>query len=686
MKPALSSAHKQPPVTLLQSSRSTDHSELPIDTSPLLDESFSSGAAADRKATPSRSALSLYREVKDVVRESFALVRDADPSVVPIRICLSLGQALQYGAYGWLTARVIPAVRDSNIYDMKILAPLLTAFAIKAGLEQLQRYVDNTQSLHQLKIENYIQARLRAIAPKSLEHMNRKDIAQDYRVVHGGGIWAFVSANATLIQGIGTAGSMLMAIGISSMYAPPIVTLALVGNAAFQLFKTVQLTNLLLDHEERLSIKRSKASQLGWQRIWPNFSQLFRGIGITGIIDQKVAEQRAAIIAAEKEVVQKKLLYDTISTGLTGVTAAGGFIALLGAIKSPSNPLTPENAVYVGLSMIPIFLTSLDQIGKSVVDMIKAKPTLEALRRLQESRSQEEDGQSTSIDWSRSDGAPIKVSNLHFAYPSSDPELRPVPIISGLNLTIADGEFVAVVGDNGAGKSTLVQLLSRSYRPLVGSVQIHERDIRETTDESLFMGVKSLPQNVLQIDGYTIREFLGWGRQAAGLEEDHVLLGRILDKVGVSSLLDTVLTLQGGEQVREFPDGLDTKLGAQDGGKNLSGGQLSLLYIAYMLYSNAKILCFDEPEKAIAEPRQDEFFQTLANMEELLGYRPTVILVTHKLKSVPLASKVLFMNKGGEGRSEFGTHEELLVSNPAYQRFFSRYRKTQPEPTPGQTT
>lgn len=666
--------------------RPTDYSEPVIDTSPLIDESLPPQVDRNHKTRAGRLLPDVGSDIKNVVSESFALVRSADPSVVPLRVVVAIGQVLQYGAFGWLTANVVSTIRDSNLFDPQIVVPLIAAFGIKAGLEHTQRHLENTQALHQLKIENYIQAHLRSIAPKSLERLNQPSIAQDYRVVNGGGIWAFASANSTLIQGIGTAGSMAIAIVISSIYAPPLVTLALGVNAAYQTFKTVALMKLSVHHEEELSVKRSKAAQLGWQRIWPTFSQLFRGLGITEIIDQKVAERREVIVATENEFARKKGLYDSVGTAMTSLTAGFSFFALLNAMKSPTNPLSAENAVFVGLTMVPIFLSSLEQIGKALVEMVKAKPTLDAIRRLAASRAQEEGRQLNTIDWSSTTGAPVVVSDLHFAYPTANPEGRPVPIISGLSVTIEAGDFVAIVGDNGAGKSTLIQILTRSYSPLSGSVQIHGQDIRDVADASLFSGVKFLPQNVMQVDGYTIRDFLNWGRQAVGLEEDRALLETILDKVGVADILSTTVMTPDGRQVKEFPNGLDTILGAQDGGANFSGGQLSLLYIAYMLYSNAQILCFDEPEKAIADKRRDEFFNTLANIKDLLGYKPTIILVTHQMKSVPLADKVLFMNKGNGTPSDYGKHDDLLANNSAYKDLFASLSSPPTSSTQDQTT
>lgn len=612
----------------------------------------------------------LFQSVAQVVPESYRLVREADPSIMRWRVATTIGQSLQYLVYGGLISSVITNTSTASSSTISIVAPLVGAYLFKSCLDIMQGHAQNAEGVQQAKIEACIQEKLRDLAPKSLERLNRPGISEDYGVVCWGGIWAFTGANTHIVQGIGTASSMAIALGFSLMHAPVLVTGALMVNALFHCYKTYKLMQLAMNTEEQTAQLKTKASQFSWKRTWPNFARVYRNLGITEIIDQKSAEKRAEVISVERELAKVKNAYHTAGSLLSGVTGAFGFWALVSQMRAPVNPVSPENAVFVGLTMIPIFLSSLDSLGKGLVDIAKGKTPLDAMKRLKAARAEEESQETgATIDWDPHQGARLTISDLHFAYPGADPKVRPMPVIRGLSLDIEPGSLVAVVGDNGAGKSTLVQLLDRSYHALDGTISINQQDIRQVEDAELFRGLKSLPQEAPQVDGFTIREFFHWARTANGQMHDETLLQQIMEVTGFADILASSLIRDDGSNIPEFPEGLDTKLGANEGGKNLSGGQRSILYIAFMLYSQAKILCFDEPERAVAEKRQKQFFQTLTNFKALFGHQPTIILVTHRLESLAGADKVLFLKKGYEGAAGFGTHHELLETNSDYRDF-----------------
>lgn len=665
--------------SLRTSEATTTTSVLPADSTTQMDLSQASIEKTLPDNTPelstkaaTKSMKELFQSVAEVIPESYRLVRQADPSIMRWRVATTVGQSLQYLVYGGLISSVIANSSAAVVSTASIVAPLIGAYLFKCGLDIMQGHAQNAEGVQQAKIEACIQEKLRALAPKSLERLNRPGISQDYGVVCWGGIWAFTGANTQIVQGIGTASSMVIAVGFALTHAPVLVTGALILNAFFHGYKTYKLMQLAMNTEEQTAQLKTKASQFSWKRTWPHFARLYRNLGITEIIDRKVIEKREEVISVERNLAKIKNAYHTAGSCLSAVTGAVSFGALVSQIRAPINPVSPENAVFVGLTMIPIFLSSLESLGKGLIDIAKGKTPLDAMKRLQRARAEEEAQETgAQIDWNRYEGARLTISDLHFAYPNVDSSIRPMPVIRGLTVDIEPGSLVAIVGDNGAGKSTLVQLLDRSYHALCGSIAINSQNINQVEDGELFRGLKSLPQDAPQVDGSSIREFFNWARTASGQQLDEDLLRKILDVTGFTDILESGFIREDGTQAQEFPDGLDTILGANEGGKNLSGGQRSILYIAYMLYSQAKILCFDEPERAVAEKRQAQFFQTLTNFKSLFGYQPTIILVTHRKESLAGVDKVLYLKKGIEGAAGFGTHQELLVNSADYRDFWA---------------
>ena len=241
----------------------------------------------------------------------------------------------------------------------------------------------------------------------------------------------------------------------------------------------------------------------------------------------------------------------------------------------------------------------------------------------------------------------IRFEHVSFTYPCSDRE-----VLHDLNLTIRQGERIAVVGENGSGKSTFVSLLSGFYpiaqgRIMVNGVPLQEclEDFREKTSclhqfsESYIMTVR---ENI-EI-GDTKREI---SRQE--LEE----LGR---KVGVDSFIGTL------------ENGYDTLIGnlSNNNTFDLSGGQRQKMFLARALARrNARLLILDEPTSALDPMSEAELYR---NFSELAGDR-TCILISHRLGATKLANRILVFRDGQI--IEEGTHDSLIAQNGYYKQMYA---------------
>lgn len=255
----------------------------------------------------------------------------------------------------------------------------------------------------------------------------------------------------------------------------------------------------------------------------------------------------------------------------------------------------------------------------------------------------------------KSDGPPaIAFEHVRFTYPTAEK-----PLFDDVNLQIAPGEKVAIVGANGAGKTTLIKLLCGMYLPDEGNVYVNGVPSKAYNIEEYYTLFSTVFQDMYLLP-VTIREFLTTTETG---EVDDQKVWWALDKMGL------------GDLVRAYPDGLDTRLmrGTYDGAVDLSGGERQKLMIARALYKDAPVVILDEPTAAldpIAEGRLYEQFDELTTGK-------TAIYISHRLSSTRFCDRIFFVKDGQI--TECGSHDELIATGGDYAHMFevqSRYYQT----------
>jgi ATP-binding cassette subfamily B protein len=240
----------------------------------------------------------------------------------------------------------------------------------------------------------------------------------------------------------------------------------------------------------------------------------------------------------------------------------------------------------------------------------------------------------------------LEFENVSFKYQHrSDWALKDV------NLKLAAGEKLALVGENGAGKSTLIKLLLRLYEPTEGTIRYGGIDLRDLDVRDLRNRVGAVFQDFVRYQ-FTAAENIGLGQPE-----------RVEDRKAIEVAADA-----GGsrEVINALPKQFDTMLGGWfEKGHELSGGQWQKLAISRAFMRDAEILILDEPTAAIdaeAEVALFERFRALAKDR-------SAIIISHRFSTVRMADRIAVL-EGGK-LTELGSHDELLAKGGRYAKLFT---------------
>ncbi|HEV8059329.1 MAG TPA: ABC transporter ATP-binding protein [Gemmataceae bacterium] len=218
------------------------------------------------------------------------------------------------------------------------------------------------------------------------------------------------------------------------------------------------------------------------------------------------------------------------------------------------------------------------------------------------------------------------------------------PILTNIHLSIRHGETIAFVGKNGCGKSTLVNLLPRFFDPDHGSILIDGQDIRGVNLRSLRQQVGIVTQDTTLFDD-TVANNIAYGNRRAKQE----------------SIEEAARRAYAHDFITKLPQGYDTPLG--EAASRLSGGQKQRIALARAMLRDPRILILDEFTSQ-SDPESEALIHKA--VREFVRNRTTFI-ITHRLNTLEIVDRIV-MVAGGRITS-VGTHQELLVASPDYQRF-----------------
>jgi ATP-binding cassette, subfamily B, bacterial len=239
--------------------------------------------------------------------------------------------------------------------------------------------------------------------------------------------------------------------------------------------------------------------------------------------------------------------------------------------------------------------------------------------------------------------ARIELRDVGFSYTAGER-----PALTGVNLEVAPGETVALVGETGAGKSTIVKLVARFYDVTSGAVLVDGVDVRDYDLVSYRQRLGVVPQEAHLFAG-TVRDAIGYGRPTASDAE----------------VLAAARAVGALSMISQLPGGFGHEVAER--GRNLSAGQRQLIALARAYLVDPDILLLDEATAALDLATEAAVVQAT----ERLTARRSTLVVAHRLTTAARADRIAVIDRGRV--AELGTHEELLAAGGRYAELWAAF-------------
>lgn len=316
--------------------------------------------------------------------------------------------------------------------------------------------------------------------------------------------------------------------------------------------------------------------------------------------------------------------------GTVFVIAVGGILAARGQIQG--------SEIVAFVLYLNVFFQPINDFARLSEDL---QNSLAAAERVFELLSEESDvkEKENAIDIGRCKGN-IEFKNVCFSYRDN------VPVLKDLNLSIKEGQTIALVGPTGVGKTTIASLIARFYDPASGQILLDGHDLRDISLASLRDNISMVLQDVFLFNG-TVAENIAYGSENVTMED----------------IKRAAKIANADEFIEKMDNGYDTIIGER--GIKLSGGQKQRISIARAILRNRPILILDEATAAVDNTTERLIHEAIDNVIK----DKTTIIIAHRLSTIKNADKIAVIQDGNI--AEIGTHDELIKKNGIYASLYN---------------
>jgi ATP-binding cassette subfamily C protein LapB len=348
---------------------------------------------------------------------------------------------------------------------------------------------------------------------------------------------------------------------------------------------------------EGLEALKATGGQAHMQRRWQHFSALQSS---TSMKSRRLSSMATGAVALLQQLQTVALVITGVYLISAGELTMGALIGTVMLAGRATAPLGQVIGLAVRFQQAKAALTSLNRLMQLPVDRDAAREYLP---------SPQLSGQLT-------------LKGVGFAYPAPPPHKNPA-VLSNINLSIAPGERVAILGRIGSGKSTLLRVMSRLYMPVDGQMFSDGLDVNQID-----------PADWRRVVGYVAQD----ARLFYGSLRENVMLGR--PEASAEELL-RVLRLTGLDQIAAaHPRGINLPIGEM--GEGVSGGQRQLISLARTLLARPRLLLMDEPTSAMDSQTETLFLEHLKRATE----GQTLVVVTHRPQLLNLVERIIVVDGG----------------------------------------
>lgn len=304
------------------------------------------------------------------------------------------------------------------------------------------------------------------------------------------------------------------------------------------------------------------------------------------------------------------------------------------------------NHIWIAAFVLVVFplMEAFTPISEAVTQLPNYDQSLNRLERIENASIQHQKVDDEIVNKLRNvSNFTLTINDVDFRYDESQPL-----VLQQLNLTIKQGEKIAILGKSGAGKSTIAKLLLGSIIPTNGDVTINKISTSKLTD------VMSKYISVLQ-------------------QKPHLFNSSVMNNIRLGNVhatdeevIEVAKQVQLHDYICSLPDGFNTKM--QELGERFSGGERQRIALARILLQNTPVVILDEPTIGLDAITERKLLDTI--FRSLEG--KTVIWITHHLIGTERMDRVLFIENGGIAME--GTHQQLVHHNPRYQNLYKMDR------------